>query len=190
VCKTHFAFRNHSWACWNLPRVVIIFVPFNIALRVENQILRVEITLFIWKKSHSAWRNHTPLFYTFSSEITPCVWTIHYACEHHMMRVNIFFCVWTSHNTFRNHIFSCQNYTSCENRTLRVSITLERVVIIVVSVIMTHINHILRIKSYSAYWSCTLRVKVALCVQKSLLCVLKLHSCLLKSHSCVFISHF
>jgi hypothetical protein len=41
--------------------------------------------------------------------ITLCVWTSHYACEHHTMRVIITLCVWTSHY-------------ACEHHTVRVNI--------------------------------------------------------------------
>jgi hypothetical protein len=49
--------------------------------------------------------------------ITLCVWTSHYACEHHNMRVNITICVWTSHFIVNITLY-------CEHHNMRVNITL------------------------------------------------------------------
>jgi hypothetical protein len=132
VCRKHsFACLNHS-ACRNytprvemtLVRVVITLVSFKLTrIRVKITLVCVEtaskITLCVCKlcsacknQSCACW-NHT---------CACCNQICDHTCECH------------------NHNRVCQNYKACGNNTLRVEITLDRVVIILVSDLLLRIH--------------------------------------------------
>jgi hypothetical protein len=87
--------------------------------------MRVSIALCVWT-SHYACEHHT----------MRVVWTSHYTCEHHTIRVNITLYVWTSHYTCEHHtiranitlcvitLYVWPSHYTCEHHTVRVNITL------------------------------------------------------------------
>jgi hypothetical protein len=85
-CHNHtHTCQHHTLVCVEITVVSVVITFVRVTACGNNTHLRIEI-------------------------ITLCVWTSHYACEHHTMRVNITQCVRTSHY-------------ACKQHTMRVNIT-------------------------------------------------------------------